>query len=584
MNTMRWLHQDGRPAALRGWSGGWVAARLRGVLCGAVLAGAGVCGVAAADPFTGLQPGLGTLPLLGQGATRSVTAENPTGGKGMGGMAIPNPADPNPAAGARAADDLGQGWKVRPFLRINAGETAVLMDVKGPGVIQHMWLVENIHAENMGRGMVIRFYWDNEEQPSVECPALEFFAVGHGRVAPVNSLAVTVNPRNALSCFWPMPFHQRARVTLTNEGTEDNLLVAYQITYVETPVPAGAGTFHAQFRQARTADQNPYTILDGVTGRGRYVGTFLAWTQMERGWFGEGEVKFYLDGDDEFPTICGTGTEDYFLASFGFPAPYSTAYAGSVLPSNENADPPQCWSVYRWHIQDPVNFGQDLRVTIQALGWGPKYRLLKQDMIASVAYWYQAEPHAPFPKLPGLAERLSLTKPEAAQFKGAVECEGLALTATSPDLAAGLQPLSQFGDGWSGNAHLWVQAKQAGDFVELAIPALDQDARRITLHATKAPDYGIVRFTVNGTRAGADFDGHAGTPVPSGAVDLGVHQPRDGKFILRAEVLGANPAATGDRFYLGLDAVVLDKPSGGARPPLPPDDRDPPPHPAPIHP
>ncbi len=382
---------------------------------GGVLAAACFClttGAPAADDVLGFQTGLGTLPLLGQGKTRSITAENPTGEKGKGGMAIPDPA--NQAAGARAADDLGQGWKVRPFIRVNTGQTAVLMDVKGPGIIQHMWLVENIHGENMDRGMVIRMYWDGEETPSVECPALEFFAVGHGRVGQVNSLPVTVNARNALSCFWPMPFRKRARITLTNEGSGDNVLVAYQITYMETKVPKLAGSFHAQYRQAKTADQNPYVILDGVKGQGRYVGTFLAWTQMEPGWFGEGEVKFYMDGDDKFPTICGTGTEDYFLASFGFPAVYSTAYSGSVLPANENAAPPQKWSVYRWHIQDPVNFEKDLKVTIQALGWGPKYRLLKKDMISTVAYWYQAEPHASFPQFPGLKERVNLTKPDPA--------------------------------------------------------------------------------------------------------------------------------------------------------------------------
>jgi len=353
------------------------------------------------DAFIGLQPGLGSLPILGRGRTRSISAENPTGEKGKGGMAIPNPAEPKPAASARNADDLGQGWKVRPFIRVNAGETALLMDVAGPGIIQHIWMVEGIN-----RGMVLRCYWDGEENPSVEVPAPDFFAVGHGRVAPVNSLAVTVNAKNALNCFWPMPFHKRARITLSNDTASDVTLVAYQITYVETEIPVTAGTFHAQYRRANTGEQNPYTILDGVKGRGRYVGTFLAWTQMEKGWFGEGEVKFYLDGDDRFPTICGTGTEDYFLASYGFSQSYSTAYSGSVLAADENAAPPQYWSLYRWHVQDPINFEQDLRVTIQALGYAPKYRKLPKDEISSVAYWYQTEPHAPFPKFPVLSERL----------------------------------------------------------------------------------------------------------------------------------------------------------------------------------
>ncbi len=350
----------------------------------------------------GLFPGMASLPLITGARTRSVCAENPTGEKAKGGMAIPDPTEKQWPASGRAADNLGQGWKVRPFIRVNAGRTATLMDVKGPGVIQHIWLVEGLNRE-----LVLRFYWDGEETPSIEAPAPDFFAVGNGRFARVNSLAVTVNPANALSCFWPMPFHKRARVTLTNEGGKDVELVAYQITYAETPVPANAGMLHAQYRRATTEMVNPYVILDGVRGAGRYVGTFMSWIQKEKGWFGEGEIKFFLDGDKEFPTICGTGTEDYFLGSYGFPEPYSTAYSGTVLPSSDAAEPPTPWSLYRWHIADPIQFGSDLRVTIQALGWGKdgKYKKLADD-ISSVAYWYQREPHAAFPKLPSAADRM----------------------------------------------------------------------------------------------------------------------------------------------------------------------------------
>jgi hypothetical protein len=355
-----------------------------------------------ADAFGALQQGLNNLPVIGSGRTRSISAENPTGEKGKGGMAIPNPGELKPAASARAADDLGQGWKVRPFIRVNAGETATLMDVNGSGIIEHIWMVENTN-----RGLIIRFYWDGERDPSIESPVPDFFAIGHGRFAPVNSLAVTDNPKNGMSCFWPMPFHTKCRITLTNETKEDVSLVAYQITYQETPVSPALGTFHAQYRAAPVAAQNPYVIVDGIKGKGRYVGTFLAWTQMEKGWFGEGEVKFYMDGDDKFPTICGTGTEDYFLASYGFPQSFSTAYSGSVLAASDSGEPPNYWSLYRWHIQDPINFDQDLKVTIQALGWeGAKYKKLTKDYITSVAYWYQKEPHAPFPKLPSIDRRV----------------------------------------------------------------------------------------------------------------------------------------------------------------------------------
>ena len=355
----------------------------------------------------GLDMGMGTLPLLTQARTRSISAENPTGEKGQGGMAIPNPAEPKPAASARAADDLGQGWKVRPFLRVNAGQTVTLMDVDGPGIIQHIWMVEGL-----SRAHVLRFYWDNEPTPSVEVPVPDFFAVGHEKFARVNSQAVVVNPRNALNCYWPMPFRKHVKMTFANESDKDLHLLAFQIDYAETDVPAHAGYFHAQWRRAETSERNPYVILDGVKGKGRYVGTFLAWTQLSKGWFGEGEIKFYMDGDDAFPTICGTGTEDYFCGSYGFPESYSTAYVGTTLPSNEN-EAPSYWSLYRWHILDPICYEEDLRVTIQALGWGSdgKYKKLADD-IASVAYWYQVEPHAPFPALPALEKRRPYKKPD----------------------------------------------------------------------------------------------------------------------------------------------------------------------------
>lgn len=515
-----------------------------------------LAGGAADDSTGGLPFGLSNLPLLGQGRTRSISAENPTGEPGQGGMAVPNPGEPKPVASARAADDLGQGWKVRPFIRINAGETAVLMDVAGAGIIQHIWLVEGLN-----RGLVIRFYWDGEQTPSIESPAPDFFAVGHGRFAPVNSLPVVVNPANALNCFWPMPFRTRARITLTNETADDVPLVAYQITYMETAVPAAAGTFHAQYRRAATDTINPYVILDGVRGQGRYVGTFLAWTQMEKGWFGEGEIKFYMDGDDRFPTICGTGTEDYFLGSYGFARPFTTAYSGTVLPASDSAEPPSFWSLYRWHIQDPINFGQDLRVTIQALGWGPdgKYKKLSDD-IASVAYWYQAEPHAPFPQLPPLAERVRDARRKPVTFAGAIECESLEITARTPELNVAPQDLSMLDSPWSGNMQLFVQAAHIGDFVELAIPASDPGPRRIVLHATRAPDYGTLRFVVNGRAADVTFDGYADRAAPSGPVNLGIHEPQGGKYLLRVETIGTNAASTGARYFFGLDAVVLEEP------------------------
>lgn len=346
--------------------------------------------------------GLSSLPLLSNARTRSISPENNTGAKGKGGMAVP---DPDKLPFSPAANDLGQGWKVSPFHKVKSGETLTIMDVDGPGIIQHIWLVAD---PAKGRSHIIRFYWDGEKTPSIEAPVSDFFAVGHNLFAPVNSLAVIVNPASAFNCYWPMPFRKHAKITFTNEDKDELDLFTYQITYAETDVPENAGYFHAQWRRAVTDRANPdYTIIDNVRGKGRYVGTFLAWTQLSDGWFGEGEIKFFMDGDKEFPTICGTGTEDYFCGSYGFPEIYSTAYVGNTLKHPGDNGPPK-WSLYRWHIMDPICFDQDLRVTIQALGWWPngKYQPLSDD-IASVAYWYQGEPHIKFAELPCLSKRWS---------------------------------------------------------------------------------------------------------------------------------------------------------------------------------
>ena len=199
------------------------------------------------DALAGLNMGLGALPLLSGARTRSVSAENPTGEKGMGGMAVPDVSD-GVSSPARA---LVQGWKVRPCIWLKSGETTTLMDVEGPGVIQHIWMVTGESWNGSGRGCVLRFYWDGEDTPSVEVPLTDFFAVGHDLFAPVNSLAVIVNPTSALNCFWPMPFRRHARVTITNDWEEDVRLF-YQITFAENPVPENAGYFHAQWRRAVT--------------------------------------------------------------------------------------------------------------------------------------------------------------------------------------------------------------------------------------------------------------------------------------------------------------------------------------------
>ena len=371
------------------------------------------CTAVVAQTATGSDPvlnfGLGSLPLMNETETRLVSPENPTGERGKGGMAIPNPSDPD-LPFSKSAAHLGQGWKVRPFVKPKAGETITIMDVEGPGTIQHIWMATETNWAGNGRACILRFYWDDEKEPSVEVPMTDFFAVGHDIFAKVNSAVVVVNPMSSLNCYWPMPFRKRARVTFTNESDRDLALLTYQITYAKGDVPKNTGYFHAQWRKSTVDPSHPdYTIVDGVKGKGKYVGTFLAWTQLHSGWFGEGEVKFFIDGDGKFPTICGTGTEDYFGGSYGFPELYSTAYAGNVLDNRTaGAHGPRKWSLSRWHVMDPIVFQKELRMTIQALGWYTGtpggYRSLAAD-VASVAYWYQVEPHSAFPKLLPVKDR-----------------------------------------------------------------------------------------------------------------------------------------------------------------------------------
>ncbi len=352
--------------------------------------------------FNGLGMSVGALPRLSHAVTRSISAENPSGEKGSGGMATEG-------TGARCARDLGQGWKVSPSVLIKAGQTFTLADIGGPGALQHLWITGDLARKGpLARHYILRIYWDGQEQPSIECPAGDFFASGWGPFAQINSLPVVVNPNRGFNCYWEMPFRERCRVTLENRHHED-IVCYYQIDYTLTDVPDDLAYFHAQFRRTNPLPyKQPYTIVDGIRGFGHYVGTSMAWGVNNNGWWGEGEIKFYLDGDGDFPTTCGTGTEDYFGGAYNWDVDgqyttYSTPFLGmhQVIRPDGAYRSQQRFAMYRWHVMDPIRFERDLRVTIQALGWrdGGRYLPL-QDDISSVAYWYQTLPTAPFPPLP----------------------------------------------------------------------------------------------------------------------------------------------------------------------------------------
>jgi hypothetical protein len=350
-------------------------------------------------PYNGVGSDLSNLYRLSNAKSYSISPENLTGEKGKGGMATEG-------TGASAARDLGKGWKISPSIVVAAGQTFTLGEINGAGAIQHIWMTPT----GDWRLSILRIYWDDEKEPSVEVPVGDFFAMGWNKYSRISSLAICVNPGSAFNSYWVMPFRKKARLTLQNLD-EKPMTIYYQIDYTQTAVLNDAAYFHAQFRRVNPLPyKQVYTLLDGVKGKGQYVGTYLAWGVHNTGWWGEGEIKFFLDGDREFPTINGTGTEDYFNGSYDFENPekhqyeeFTSPYSGlvQVLKQDGLYQSQQRFGLYRWHITDPVRFDTDLRVTIQALGWqsGGKYLPLMDD-IASVAYWYQTEPHAPFPKLP----------------------------------------------------------------------------------------------------------------------------------------------------------------------------------------
>lgn len=358
---------------------------------------------------------LNNLAVLRDGKSRSINWENRNGEKGKGGM---------------AASELGPSRKGSPCIpSIKAGETVTLAEIDGPGTIQHIWFTVTDRTSDRNRfvlrDLVLRMYWDDEESPSVESPLGDFFCCGFGVSYPVNSLPIVVNPTRGFNVYFPMPFYKKAKITIENQCGEDLPAFFFQIDYcLDENLPENLGYFHAQWRRQRITNKaEDYVILDNVKGKGQYIGTYMALTTLERFWYGEGEIKFYMDGDNEYPTICGTGTEDYFGGAWSFATQengrtventYCTPFMGYPYYSHHdtfahfdyyNDDQMPQRSFYRWHIMDPIIFDKELKVTIQQIGVYQGGLFERQDDVATVAYWYQTEPHNKFDKLMDRKER-----------------------------------------------------------------------------------------------------------------------------------------------------------------------------------
>lgn len=358
---------------------------------------------------------LGLLPLAQRGKSRAVNAENPTGAKGQGGM---------------AASPLGPSRKGSPCLKdIKSGETVTLGEIEGAGIIRHMWITVTDKTTEADcfvlRDLILRMYWDDNEAPSVEVPLGDFFCCGFAHSCQIRSVPVVVVPNKGFNSYFSMPFRTKARITLENQHVNPIPAFFYQIDYMlYDEMNEDMHYFHAQWRRQKvTIPKNDYVIVDGINGCGHYIGTYIALTTLERYWWGEGEVKFYIDGDDPYPTICGTGMEDYFGGSWSFAKSqkgktveqtYSTAYLGypfyadkddMVYNSYHNDDCLPMRGLYRFHIPDPICFEENLKVTVQQIGVGHKGLFERSDDLSSVAYWYQSMPHTTFPPLPDKEDR-----------------------------------------------------------------------------------------------------------------------------------------------------------------------------------
>jgi len=322
--------------------------------------------------------------------SRSISFENPTGGKGQGGT---------------AANHLGIGRKGSPARSIARGESVTLCSIEGPGTIRHIWMTGSFNeAPASLRSMVVRGYWEGQEHPSIECPLGDFMGLAHGVVRSYQSAVHSVGESAALNLWAPMPFRNHARLTLTNEG-EEPVVIFYQIDYtVNDTHPDEFGRLHVCFRRENlTTLKRDFEVLPKREGPGRYLGAVLGIRSLDDKWWGEGEIKIFLDGDTEFPTICGTGSEDYVCLSYGMQqTPF--LYHGCSL--NEDG----YISMYRWHIPDPVYWNEDCRITIQQIGYDheiPDKLYERQDDWSCATFWYEPAPSAPLPAFPGVKERIA---------------------------------------------------------------------------------------------------------------------------------------------------------------------------------
>ncbi len=463
----------------------------------------------------------------------------------------------NPNAEPRGDLDEASNWD---NFRVDPGQTHVLLDAKGPGVITHIWLTflgpepqpwaKNGSADH--QEMLLRMYWDGNPRPAVEAPVGDFFANCFGQRREVVSLPVIVEDADSYNCFWRMPFRKSARIEIVNQSEKQISLLYYNIDWIKKDrLPKDTPYFYAQYRQEYPVTQGQdYVVLD-TKGRGHYVGTVLAVRTRSPAWFGEGDEKIYIDGEPK-ASIWGTGTEDYFLSAWGlkttgtpyFGVPYFDQWG--IVGGHTSA--------YRWHINDPIVFNTGIKVTFEHFGWispdeNPQYKSTswneRQDDYASVAFWYQTgqptfaarAPHARERKLPSLDRVIAYARDfTSAEFHG-----------------EGVEAPQQL-ELYPGPQALYQPASSNRAWLEIPFTVTNKIPLRLLLVATKSYDFGRYQASLNGTRVGEPFDLYS-PKLGTEEIHLLDFWPEPGPYRLRLTCTGKNQQSSG--YYCGIESVRL---------------------------
>jgi hypothetical protein len=433
---------------------------------------------------------------------------------------------------------------------VEPGQTITLFDHRGAGIVRRFWvtIAPRSHAE-IHRQAILRMYWDDEPTPSVEVPIGDFFGVGFGQQVDYISLPLN-QTSGGYNCYWPMPFHKSAKWTLTNLSGRRIDAFYYNIDFTGyEKLPTDLMHFHAQWRRENpTTDKQNYTILEAA-GRGHFVGCAMFMQARRGGAIGylEGDEMIHIDGESQ-PSIIGTGTEDYFSSGWYFDrGTYSAPYHGVQIKDDKLGR----INAYRWHIEDAMPFRKSIKVTIEhghGSTWPADY--------SSVAFWYQSEPHAPFPSLPAdPKDLLPITPLPPMKIEGAIEAEDLLASAKSSRRAPIKQEMSNFPGEWSGDAQLFWSPEAPDASLTLNLPAPAAGTYRLIGHFTRAPDYATIQMRVGSQFVAPRLDLFAENVEATGPTDLGMVRLGAGDNSLTISVVGKNPRST--NVIVGIDAFVL---------------------------